>query len=249
MKYFRSAGEIIRDTITELEHMYSSDGKPDISSVIMSPDKIAIGFNNGETVLICGDRLSRKYSLLLTLISELSISGETPCGLISAAMDESDLMTRIISAHSSIETERLTNGLLKPCDFIQLATASEKIFDSRLSIAASSLMTLKRMLMTAREMKNRQSIKILIIDRLELLTVEQYFNGFDHQMEYLSLCLKKLAGELRIPIVATYQSENHDNLNSLFDKVYSIKRTDSEKNEIGTADEWDLWEECFGKEI
>lgn len=269
MKNFRSAGEIIKDTITELEKTYSSDPEPDISC--------GIGFNNGETILICGDRLSGKIPLILSFISKLSISGETPCGLISAAMNESDLMRRLISSQCSIETERLKHGELKPYDFRLLASGSEKIYDSSLYISAESLMTLNKMVKTAGEMKYQQNIKILFIDRLELLTLGQCFKDFDNQMEYLSLTLKKLAAELMIPIVATYQSNNNESFYSFFDQIYSLKRTKSESDErligitgkgmeasriwkmrinnstskahvIDTIDEAALWEQWFEQE-
>lgn len=203
---FQTAAEVIENTIKSIEKRYQSKNNfTGIPGLFEELDKMTSGFQNSEMIVIGARPSVGKTAFALSLACNFAIKQHIPCGFFTLEMSSESLMTRIVSSESGIDSQKLRNGLLRPADFSYLTDAAGRIYEAPLYIDDTPNIKLLELRSSARRMKAKLNIRILIIDYIGLISVEDKRIPRHEQMAEVSRSLKSLARELDIPVIALSQ--------------------------------------------
>jgi replicative DNA helicase len=203
---FKSAKEIIPQTINILEKLYHSKepytGVPSGFDVL---DNMTYGFQPSELIIIGARPSVGKTALALTMTANMAVRRKIATAFFTLEMSDMALMQRLISSEANIESGKIRSGFLTPGDFHRLIDAAGNIYEAPLYIADMPNMKLLSLRAEARRLRVQQKVEIIFIDYLTLISSDNYQLPRHEQIAEISRSLKSLARELEIPIVALSQ--------------------------------------------
>ena len=164
------------------------------------------GFQNSDFILLAARPSMGKTALALNICEHMALRKQLPCALFSLEMSSEQLMNRLISLESHVDSQKIRTGKLSDDDWSKVVEASGVIANSNLIIDDTPGITLRELRSKARKYKLDADIKIIFIDYLQLMAGNGR-SGENRQQEIsdISRALKSLARELNIPIVALSQ--------------------------------------------
>jgi replicative DNA helicase len=203
---FKSAKEIIPQTINILEKLYHSKepytGVPSGFEVL---DNMTYGFQPSELIIIGARPSVGKTALALTMTANMAVHRKIAAAFFTLEMSDMALMQRLISSEANIDSGKIRSGFLTPSDFHRLIDAAGNIYEAPLYIADMPNMKLLSLRAEARRLRVQQKVEIIFIDYLTLISSDNYQLPRHEQIAEISRSLKSLARELEIPIVALSQ--------------------------------------------
>ncbi|MDR3342095.1 MAG: replicative DNA helicase [Treponema sp.] len=203
---FKSAKDIIKDTIDVIEKLYNSKKEyTGLPSGFDDLDKLTSGFQPSELIIIGARPSMGKTALALTMAINMSIHKKIPTGFFTLEMSDMALMLRIISSEAMIGSNAIRTGFLKASDFQNIIHAAGNIYDAPLYIVDMPNMKLLDLRAQARRLRAQQKVEIIFIDYLTLISSENFRLPRHEQIAEISRSLKSLARELNIPIIALSQ--------------------------------------------
>ena len=164
------------------------------------------GFQNSDFILIAARPSMGKTAFALNICEYMAFRKNLPCALFSLEMSSEQLMNRLISLESRVDSQKIRTGKLSDDDWSRVVEASGIIANSGLIIDDTPGIGLAEFRSKARKYKLDTDIKIIFIDYLQLMAGNGRA-GENRQQEIsdISRALKSLARELNIPIVALSQ--------------------------------------------
>ncbi|MBQ7159290.1 MAG: replicative DNA helicase [Treponema sp.] len=168
-------------------------------------DSMTSGFQNSEMIIIGARPSMGKTALALNMMESIAVDNHIPCGFFSLEMSYEQIGQRLLSQVARIPSGKLRSGMLKTDDFGKLQEAAGRCFDAPLFIVDTPNMKLIDLRAMARRMVANHGVKIIFIDYIGLVTVENTNAPVYEQVSEVSKSLKALARELNIPVVALCQ--------------------------------------------
>ena len=110
-----------------------------------------------------------------------------------------------MSAEGAVPLQNMRKGTLDSRDWTTIASTRGRINDAPLYIDDSPNMTLVEIRAKCRRLKQRQGLKMVIIDYLQLMTSGKRVESRQQEVSEFSRALKLLAKELQVPVIALSQ--------------------------------------------
>lgn len=203
---YKEARIIVQETVENIEKRYKTkEPYTGVPSGFTALDKLTLGFQNSEMIIVGARPSVGKTALALTMASYIAIQKKVPCGFFTLEMNALSLMHRIVSSEAKIDSNRLKTGLLKSSDFRLLTAAAGRIYEAPLYIDDTPNIRLLDLRAQARRMVSRHKVQIIFVDYIGLIAVEDKNLPRHEQIAEISMSLKALARELEIPVVALSQ--------------------------------------------
>ncbi len=144
-----------------------------------------------------------KTAFILETSKKAAEFGE-PVAIFSLEMPDTELMNRMTCSEILLNTKRL-NRKLDDDEYRRFHEGVEKISELPIYIddtAAISIFEVKR---KARRLVMEKGVKMVVIDYLQLMTIQGNHGNREQQVSEISRQLKALAKELNIPVIALSQ--------------------------------------------
>ncbi len=125
--------------------------------------------------------------------------------LFSLEMGRNEITMRLLSAESRVPLSNMRNGQLNDDDWAKLARRMGEVADAPLFIDDSPNMSLMEIRAKCRRLKQRNDLKFVIIDYLQLMSSPKRVESRQQEVSEMSRSLKLLAKELDVPVVALSQ--------------------------------------------
>jgi replicative DNA helicase len=110
-----------------------------------------------------------------------------------------------MSAEGAVPLQNMRKGTLDSRDWTTIASTRGRINDAPLYIDDSPNMTLVEIRAKCRRLKQRQGLKMVVIDYLQLMTSGKRVESRQQEVSEFSRALKLLAKELQVPVIALSQ--------------------------------------------
>jgi replicative DNA helicase len=210
---FIRAGDIVIKTLDAIEKFYHDHGQyTGIPSGYEDLDNLLSGFQKSEFIIIGARPSVGKTALALCMAANIAgisrkNSEKHAVGFFSLEMNKMSIMQRLISSEARISSHAIRTGMLQPADFNSMASAAERIYDTELYISDAPNMELLELRAEARRMHKQKKVEIIFIDYIGLIRLEDRRNNMQRWEMFteISISLKALARELKIPIVVMSQ--------------------------------------------
>ena len=162
------------------------------------------GWQDTDLIIIAGRPSVGKTALALNFARNAAKS--IPVGIFSLEMGKNQLMRRLLCAESNIYLDKLNNGKMTTDELNAVVMANDRINKMKIYIDDTGGMDIYELRSKARRMVSKHSVKLIIIDYLQLMSGEgNKTQNREQEISSISRKIKALAKELRVPIIALSQ--------------------------------------------
>jgi replicative DNA helicase len=134
-----------------------------------------------------------------------SVRHNLASAIFSLEMSKIEIVTRLLSAEARVPLHVLRSGQLSDDDWTRLARRMGEISEAPIFVDDTPNMTLMEIRAKARRMRQRNDLKLVVVDYLQLMTSPKRVENRQQEVADLSRGLKLLAKEIECPVVAVSQ--------------------------------------------
>jgi replicative DNA helicase len=144
-------------------------------------------------------------TLGLDIARSAAIKHQQATCIFSLEMSKHEITMRLLSAEAKVPLHHMRAGTLSDEDWSKLARRMGEVADAPLYIDDSPNMTMMEIRAKARRLKQRNDLKLVVIDYLQLMTSGKRVESRQQEVSEFSRALKLLAKELEVPVIAMSQ--------------------------------------------
>ena len=201
-----SFSEALEATMREIDaNSNRPDGVYGVPTDFIELDELTGGLHGGQMIVIAARPGVGKSTLALDIARSAAIHHHMATVFFSLEMSRTELAMRILSAEGKISMGRLKKGDLDTQGWTNLATLQGRIDSAPLFIDDSPNMTLMEIRAKCRRLKQRNDLKLVVLDYLQLMSSGKKVESRQQEVSEFSRSLKLLAKELDVPVIALSQ--------------------------------------------
>ena len=164
------------------------------------------GMQPSDLVLIAARPSMGKTAFVLNLVDHVAVRKGLPCMIFSLEMSKEQLVNRMLSMESNVDSQKLRTGTLTDSDWDAVVEGIGTIGSSKLIIDDTPGISISELRSKCRKVKLEYGLSLVIIDYLQLMSGSGK-SGENRQQEIseISRSLKALARELNAPVISLSQ--------------------------------------------
>ena len=205
-KKYLSARKLIQNAIKEIERIGNLPaGLSGIPSGFSEIDEVTSGWQNSELIIIAARPGMGKTALVLSMARNIAVDFKMPLAIFSLEMSSIQLITRLITAETGLNQQKLRSGKLEPHEWTQLHHEIKEIEQADIYIDDTPALSVFDLRAKCRRLQSEHGIKMIIIDYLQLMTTKDHKGNREQEISHISRSLKSIAKELGVPVIALSQ--------------------------------------------
>lgn len=208
--------EIRRDTLSSLEPLSkalvsefirldasyrNNDSSKPIPTGFGELDKVITGFERSDLILLAARPGMGKTSFALNIARNVAVESKKAVAFFSLEMETKQLVSRLISAETSIPKTTLQTGELSDEEWAKIVRAGELISNCDIYLDDTPRITVAEI---KSKLKQLKSVDFVVIDYLQLMISERAESRVQEVSE-ITKSLKALAKELNVPVLCVSQ--------------------------------------------
>ncbi|OKI16596.1 replicative DNA helicase [Streptomyces sp. CB03911] len=200
--------ESMEGTLDFLEAIAENKGKlTGVPTGFNDLDALTQGWQGGQFIIVAARPAMGKSTIANDFLRACSIKHNLPSVIFSLEMSRNEINMRMLSAEARVGLHNMRAGVLEDDDWTRIARRMPDVTGAPLYIDDSPNLDLSQIRAKARRLKEKQGLKLIVIDYLQLLGSgsNRRFESRQVEVSYISRSLKLLAKELDVPIIALAQ--------------------------------------------
>ena len=206
-KSYSPLKDVLVESFTKLEELYNR--KQHITGVpsgFTDLDYRTAGFHGSELILIAARPAMGKTAFALNIASNAALRANVPVAVFSLEMSKEQLVNRILSSESMVDSNKIRTGKLEEDDWAKLAETIGPLSEGEMYIDDTPGISITEIRAKCRKLKIEKNIGLVVIDYLQLIQGTGKRNGSrEQEISEISRSLKILAKELDVPVIALSQ--------------------------------------------
>ena len=203
---FLALSEIMPGALDEIEAIGSRGGvMTGVPTGFGDLDSLTNGFHAGQMIVIAARPAIGKSTLALDLARAASLKHGLATVMFSLEMSRNEITMRLLSAEARVPLHAMRTGQMGEDDWTRLARRMSEVVDAPLFIDDSPNMSLMEIRAKCRRLKQRHSLRMVIVDYLQLMSSSRRVENRQQEVSEMSRSLKLLAKELDVPVIAISQ--------------------------------------------
>ena len=186
------------DTLSEAAA--SGEKIPGISTGLPDLDRVTLGLNKSELILIAARPGMGKTSIALNLALHAAMNLKKTVAIFSLEMSREQLVTRLLSRASLVPSQNLLTGQLSEQQWREISDAAQALSATDIRIDDNPSLTVSEMNAQCRRVPN---LDLVVIDYLQLM--QSAGSGRTQAVSDISRMLKIMAKELNVPVICLSQ--------------------------------------------
>lgn len=168
-------------------------------------DRILNGMQPSDFLIIAGRPGQGKTSFLLSVAKNAAMKRKKHIAIFSMEMSNEQVVQRLISQETGIDSQRLRLGKLDDTEWVLFAESVEALRQTRIFLDDTPAITPTQMRAKCRRLHLEHRIDLVIVDYLQLMRGDTRNENRVQEVSYISRSLKVLARELNVPVLAAAQ--------------------------------------------
>ncbi len=198
--------DLMQPTMDELEAIGGRSGAMSgVPTGFADLDLLTNGLHPGQLIVIAGRPGLGKSTLGLDIARSASIKHGQSSVIFSLEMSKTEITMRLLSAEARVPLHHMRSGSMTDDDWARLARRMGEVAEAPLYIDDSPNLTMMEIRAKARRLKQRQQLRLVVIDYMQLMTGSKKAESRQQEVSELSRSLKLLAKELDVPVIAMSQ--------------------------------------------
>ena len=164
------------------------------------------GMQPSDLILLAARPSMGKTAFVLNLVDYVAVRKGLPCMVFSLEMSKEQLVNRMLSMESNVDSQKLRTGDLTDADWDAVVEGIGIIGNSKLIIDDTPGISITELRSKCRKMKLEYGLQMIIIDYLQLMTGSgRTSDNRQQEISEISRSLKALAREMNAPVIALSQ--------------------------------------------
>ncbi len=197
--------EVVLETYDELGRKAGPDKEKYLGakSGYSDLDGIITGLNRSDLLIIAARPGMGKTSFALNIVSNVARHNfDSSIVVFSLEMSKEQLVTRMLSSESLVESEYLMKGNISGEQWVKLAAGAERLSKMNVYLDDTAGITVPQMKAKLRRLKNPG---LVIIDYLQLMNSGRRIDNRVNEISEITRQLKLMAKELDVPVITLSQ--------------------------------------------
>ena len=199
--------QVVMNTLENIERASKTKGNvTGLATGFTDLDYKTSGFQPSDFILVAARPSMGKTAFVLNIAQYMAFKKDKAVAIFSLEMSREQLMNRLFSMESKVDSQSLRTGNLKDEEWSKLIESAGIIGESNLIIDDTPGISIAEMRSKCRKYKLEHGLDIIIIDYLQLMTGSgRGSDSRQQEISDISRSLKALARELNVPVVALSQ--------------------------------------------
>jgi replicative DNA helicase len=203
---FAALGDMLQPTLDEIEAVGASGGvMSGVPTGFGDLDRLLNGLHPGQLIIVAGRPGLGKSTASMDFARNAAIRHNCASAIFSLEMSKIEMVMRLLSAEARVPLHVLRSGQLTDDDWSKLARRMGEISEAPIFVDDTPNMNLMEIRAKARRLKQRNNLKLLVIDYLQLMSSPKRTESRQQEVSELSRGLKLLAKEIECPVIAVSQ--------------------------------------------
>lgn len=170
-------------------------------------DSLTQGWQGGQFIIVAARPAVGKSTVATDFLRACSIKNRLPSVMFSLEMGRNEINARVLSAEARVGLHLMRSGHLDTDDWRRLGRHLPDINQAPLYVDDSPNLDLAQIRAKVRRMVEKQDLRLIVIDYLQLLGAgtSRRFESRQAEVSYISRNLKLLAKEVDRPVIALAQ--------------------------------------------
>ncbi|WP_337510013.1 replicative DNA helicase [Megasphaera sp.] len=203
---FASVGAVVEVTLDKITKLYENKaGLTGLPTGFRDLDRMTSGLQPSDLILVAARPSMGKTAFTLNIAQNVGVRQHKTVAFFSLEMSQEQLVQRLLCQIAHIDSQKLRTGQLNSDEeWTRLTDACDKLYESPIYIDDTPGISVAEMRSKARRLKSEHGLDLIIVDYLQLM---QGRNAESRKQEFseISLSLKALARELKVPLIALSQ--------------------------------------------
>jgi replicative DNA helicase len=204
----RSVSEVLHDALSRIDARQQHQKCLGTETGFLDFDGLTGGLHDSELIILAARPSMGKTALALNIIEHIAISNEGPRKTVLAVsleMSSLELADRLLCSRARIDSHKVRSGRMSTDDNRKLIAAASEMSNSPLFVDDSPSRNMTEIAATARRLKRRENLALVVIDYLQLIDPDNNRDPRQEQVARIARRLKGMARELKIPVLCLAQ--------------------------------------------
>jgi replicative DNA helicase len=196
--------ELVKEVIADSERAATGGNVIGTPVGLHELDRMTGGLQEGHLDILAGRPGMGKSSFAIYEAYQVAVVQKKPVPFFSLEMPAKEIMQKVISIHTGIDSWKLKTGRLDPEQWARINSMADEIINSPLTIIDNTV-EWSRIRKTCINMNRKTPIGLITIDYLQLIQIPNRKGNREQEIGEISRGLKQLAKHLKCPIRALAQ--------------------------------------------
>ena len=202
---FIHIGQVIDSYYEQINYLQEHRGEVvGVPTGFRDLDKLTGGLQKSDLIILAARPSVGKTSFCLSLGYNVATRHQRTVGIFSLEMSRDQLVQRLLSMDTRIDSHRLRTGHLSEAELQNVMEAMGRLAAVPIYIEDTPGMSIMEVRSKARRLQSQAGVDLIIIDYLQLMAGKRSDNRVQEVSE-ISRGLKSLARELNVPVIALSQ--------------------------------------------
>ena len=198
--------QVLTDYYDRIAYLYEHQGEPlGIPTGFVDLDKLLGGLQRSDMIIVAARPGVGKTSMLLSIALSAARKYKQKVGIFSLEMSNEQLVQRLVSSETGIDSQRLRMGELEENEWPKFVEAAGRLSDTMIFIDDTPGLSALQLRTKARRLHAEYGLDLIMVDYLQLMSGDFRSENRVQEISYISRSLKGLARELNVPLVAASQ--------------------------------------------
>lgn len=207
---FEPIRDIVLRTLDSIEKAAKQKGNiTGLETGFRDLDYKTAGLQKSDLILIAARPAMGKTAFVLNIAEHMALHTSSTIAIFSLEMSKEQLVKRMLSMNSNVDSQKLRTGSLEDEDWDRLVGSVRRIGNSNLVIDDTSGITAQELRSKCRKLKIEKGLDLVIIDYLQLMSGsgsgKRRSENRQQEISDISRTLKIMARELNVPVIALSQ--------------------------------------------
>ena len=213
-KDVQEIGKVINDALDDIQKLQDSSGLSGVPSDFPSVDKITLGWQASDLIILAARPSVGKTAFVLNLARNAAVDHNMPVAIFSLEMPAIQLAKRMMVTETRLSADKIKGGVkLQPWEWEQLDMQLNRLAKAPLYIDDTPSLPVMEFRSKVKKLVKQKGVRLVVVDYLQLMQGPAELRGMrEQEVAAISRTLKATAKEMNVPIIAlsqlSRQSEN-----------------------------------------
>ena len=168
-------------------------------------DKLLNGLQPSDLLIIAGRPGQGKTAFMMSVAKNAAKTYDKHVAIFSLEMSNEQLVQRLVSQETGINSQRLRTGKLNEDEWPLFAQSIEVLGNTHIFLDDTPAITPLQLRTKCRRLHLEYHLDLIVVDYLQLMSAGARVENRVQEVSYISRNLKVLARELNVPVLAAAQ--------------------------------------------
>lgn len=168
-------------------------------------DRLLSGLQGSDLIIVAGRPGMGKTAFMLNIAKHAALLLKKHVAIFSLEMSNEQLVQRLISSETGIDSQRLRTGRLNEDEWPLFTQAVETLNHTRMFLDDTPGLTPLQLRTKCRRLHLEYNLDLVVVDYMQLMSSGLRSENRVQEVSYISRNMKVLARELNVPVLAAAQ--------------------------------------------